>query len=99
MSHRELSVVMRPTARMLEQRLDGSPDRIDQSARPHVAGGEVSMRVTEAPGIPGKWLGAIIEQWPNGHLEILGACHAESATACAAICLPQLEQILRSRKV
>ena len=95
---RDFSVVMRPTARLLEKRLAESPNVFDQDARSHVSGGEVSLRVTEAPGIPGKWLGAIVEQWPSGRLEILGACHGDSATSCAAICLPQLESILKSRK-
>lgn len=96
----ELGVHMQPTATMLKRQLAAVKAPVDLlDARSHVAGGEVSMRVCEAPGIPGKWLGAVIEQWPDGHVEILGACHADSATGASVIILPQLERILRARKV
>jgi hypothetical protein len=95
----DLSVNMKPTAALAAMRLDSAKEHFDQSVRSHVAGGEVSMRICEAPGIPGKWLGAVVEQWPNGHIEILGALHADSATLAASAILPHFEEIVRSRKV
>lgn len=56
------------------------------------------MRIVEAPNLPGRWLVAIVEQWGDRH-EVLWAHHAPTATQASEIGLPQLEMILRARKV
>lgn len=99
----ELGVHMKPTGALraaVLQSVDGLVDGLD--VRSHVAGGEISMRVVGAPskpGIPdGTYLGAIVETWPDGHFEILGAIHASSATAATVAILPHYEEIVRARK-
>lgn len=93
------AVHMRPTSALQAARLAASPTSQDLTAvRSHVAGGEVSLRVVEAPGLKGKWLAAIVETWPNGHFEILGACHADSAAMAACTILPHFESIVAARK-
>jgi hypothetical protein len=98
----ELSAVMRPTTLLQGLRLGSVISPVDQrDERSHVGGGEVSMRVMRAPPMlnlpPGKWLAAVVEQWPNGHVEVLGAFHGDSAVEAQSRILPLYEQIMGGR--
>jgi len=96
---------MRPTARLQEIRFASisSPLVFSDEERSRVEGGEISIRVMPAPPLanlpPGKWLAAVVEQWPNGHIEILGAFHGDSGREAFMAIMPLYEELTAARKV
>ena len=99
----ELGVNMRPTARLQAMKFDSITEVLDASdTRSHVGGGELSIRVMRAPPLPnlppGKWLACVVEQWPSGHHEILGAFHADSGPEAFTAIQPLYDQLTALRR-
>lgn len=94
----QLGCDMQPTAALRAHRLEQTPSRGGVDMLSSVTGGEINLQMTDAPGIPGKVLIAVVERWPHGHIEILWAGHASTETEALAMGLPQYKLIQAARR-
>jgi hypothetical protein len=96
----ELAANMRPTGALQAMRLAQIPmtghGGVENLSR--IQGGDLTLQIADAPGIPGRVVVGVVERFPSGFIDVLWAGWANTEEEALAIGLPQYRQIRAARK-
>jgi hypothetical protein len=94
----ELACDMRPTGSLALAKLDQIPAAglggVELLTR--TTGGDISIQIADAPGIPGRVVVGVVERFPSGYTDVLWAGWSDSYQGAMDLGLPQFKKIKAS---